>query len=719
MFVPEFATAKPSRIALACAIALLCSAASAWAGEDVATTSDPSVPDQKVTRLDRVVARGTASQEQVERTLTPGNVTVLDGDANYRRVVGNMADLLRDVPGVWAQSGSGGDAMFLSIRGSNLDATDYDNNGVKLFQDGLPVTTADGNNHNRFLDPLQARSIVIARGANALTYGASTLGGAIDVMSPTASDGDPGMLFLDADSDGGFGARLRAGGMTGDLDGLLTLEGRHRDGYRAHSRQNRVGLYANAGWKVSEAFDLRLFATRIDNRQQLSGALTRAQFDADPWQANPSAVSGNYQLNVTSTRLAATGDWRIGEGRRLQFGLSWENQSLYHPIVDKVLVDFDGPGPNPPVEVFSLLIDTDQRTVGGMLRYGVIAGNHDLLLGLNLADTRVHGGNYRNDGGRRNGQTDAVDNLSRSVELFAVDRWRFAPGWTLVYGAQGVWTSRDVRILHLADGSLRHPKGDFGAINPRLGLIREIGANGQAYASLSRLFEPPTTFELRDDARGGGAVLDPMRGNVVEVGLRGSTPSDAQATGWRWDLSAYYARIRDEILSIDNPAAPGTSLTVNVPATVHAGIEAQWATSMPLAQGGWRLEPMLGASFNMFRFDADPVYGDNRLPAAPRYVLRGELMLRRDDGLFFGPTFDRVGQRFADFANGYRVGGYTLFGLRFGIARDRWDGYVELRNLFDRDYVGSLGVRNAATAGDAILQPGAPRSVQAGIRIRF
>lgn len=47
------------------------------------------------------------------------------------------------------------------------------------------MTTADGNNHNRVVDPLTARYISVARGANALTCGASTLGGAIDFTSPS------------------------------------------------------------------------------------------------------------------------------------------------------------------------------------------------------------------------------------------------------------------------------------------------------------------------------------------------------------------------------------------------------------------------------------------------------------------------------------------------------------------------------------------------------
>jgi len=369
--------------------------------------------------------------------------------------------------------------------------------------------------------------------------------------------------------------------------------------------------------------------------------------------------------------------------------------------------------------VFSLLIDSDQRTLAGMLRYSVQIGNHDVLAGINLADTRLEGGNYRNDGGRRNGLTDALDFRSRSAELFLVDRWKIDADWTLVYGAQGVLTSRDVRSLKVASGVLSNPRADYAAFNPRLGVIRALGSGNEAYASISRLHEAPTTFELKDDARGGNATLDAMHGGVVEVGLRGSRAASADVVGWRWDASLYYARIRDEILSIDDPSAPGTSLSANIPRTVHVGIEALLGASIPFAGGAHRIEPLVSVSWNAFSFDDDPVYGDNRLPAAPRYALRGELLYRNDAGFFVGPTFDFVGPRYADFGNTCRIGAYGLIGLRVGMSGERWDVFAELRNLADRRYVGTLSVRDYAGVGDAILQPGAPRTLSLGLRLRF
>lgn len=695
---------------LAPAIALVC------LSPVVAVAAD--LPDP--TTLDKIEVRSPQwDAVKAEQALTPGGVTVVDGDTFYERTVNNMSDALRYVPGIWTESGTGGDAIFISSRGSNLDATNYDSNGVKLFQDGLPITTADGNNHNRFLDPMAARHVVFARGANALTYGASNLGGAVDFTTPTARNSPARQVFLSAGSDGLFNGRLTAGGVSGALDGQVTLETKKFDGYREHSQQDRAGLYANAGWQVSDDFDLRVYATYVDNEEELAGPLTRTQFNEDPYQAQSSAVTGNFQLNVRTSRLAAKGTWNIDEGSRLEFGLSYEDQHLYHPIVDKIMVDFDGPGPLQPVEVFSLLRDADQRTVAGMVRYNVTVGDHDILAGINVADTHEQGGNYRNDGGRRNGLSALTDKRSDSVEVFVVDRWKFAPDWTLVYGAQGVFTGRDVRTTDVASGGVVNPKEDYSSFNPRVGVIRAISPTSELFASASRLYEAPTTFELEDDARGDGSTLDAMHGNVIEVGLRGATAGSADTTRWNWDVSAYYARLNDEILSIDDPAAPGTSLSANVDRTIHAGIEALLGASIPFAGGAHRIEPLVSASYNAFSFDGDAVYGDNDLPAAPDYVVRGEVMYRHDGGFFAGPTFDLVGSRYADFSNTYRVGSYSLLGLRAGFERQNWSLFAEVRNLLDKEYVGVLTVKDLASANDALLQAGAPRSVSVGLRYQF
>jgi iron complex outermembrane receptor protein len=207
-----------------------------------------------------------------------------------------------------------------------------------------------------------------------------------------------------------------------------------------------------------------------------------------------------------------------------------------------------------------------------------------------------------------------------------------------------------------------------------------------------------------------------MNGNVLEIGFRGGSGDDTGMT-WHWDVAAYYARLKDEILSVDDEDAPGTSLTANIDNTIHAGVEALVGASFAVGDRA-RIEPLLSFTLNRFSFDDDPAYGNNSLPAAPRYVARGEILYRQG-GLYAGPTFDLVGKRFADFANTYEVDAHGLIGLRGGYSAKRWEFFVELRNLADEKYMANVGVLNRANADARLLNPGAPRSAYAGVKWAF
>lgn len=628
-----------------------------------------------------------------ERAATPGAVTLLDAETFHERTVTQLADALRYVPGVWAESYNGNDDVFYSSRGSNLDATDYDKNGIKFMVDGLPVSAADGNNHNRALDPLNAHQVTVAHGANALAYGASTLGGAIDITSPTALNTAPLSVGLSGGSFGQWGARATLGGVSGPLDGLFTVETQQRDGYRRHSSQDRRNVHANLGWQASEQISTRFFASWSDYQAELPRELSRAQFLADPRQGRADAIEGRHGKDVRAWRLAAKTTVTQFAGGQLEFGVSHEQQALYHPIVS--------------TPFFSLLIDTDHQDTGAMLRFQRDAGAHGLLFGANYGFSKVTGGNFENAGGQRGALMWASDDDASSVELFALDRWRFAPRWTLVYGAQYVAALRDAGGL----------AGSYDAFNPRLGLIFDLGADSQWYASASRIYEAPTTFELVDQATGGSNVLDAMHGVVVESGLRGSGGRDGRR--FTWDLTAYYTALRDEILAVEDPAAPGTGLSANIDRSTHAGLEALLGASLPLGDGAHRIEPLLSATFNAFSFDSHATWGNNRLPAAPRWFARGELMYRHVSGLAAGPTFDLVGRRYADFANTYGIGSHGLLGARASYTSDHWELFAEGRNLLDRKYIATVVVQAAATPDAQVLFPGAPRSVYVGARYRF
>lgn len=716
-------SARIIRLKLAKAVAAASSMViSSWAlavDEAAAVTeSRQTMQAQKPTELPtvQVVARREAfenaglTKDKKEVDLNAGGTTLIEDSSQLQRNISNLSDMLRYVPGIWTQSHAGGDSIFLSSRGSNLDGIDYDRNGVKMLQDGLSVTAADGNAHNRIVDPLSAHYAVFARGANAMKYGSSTLGGAINFVSPTAYDSPRVQLFAGGGSFGQMQGRATVSDVFNDaLDALVTVEAFEKDGYRDHGKNERKGLYGNAGIRLSENVGTRFYITAVDSDQELPRTLTRAQFEQDPTQATANAILGNQQVNVETQRIANKTAWAIDADRRLEFGLSFEKQKLYHPIAAPNEWYPGSPG---------YLINTDHEDSSAMLRYEQQLGSHVLLFGVNYAFGTIKGGNYGNNAGMPTSLQSSADQKADTLEAFVMDRWQLNERLILVPALQFVRGSREINDSDASGIPLNsNVSGDYDSVNPAFGLTYKLAGSSELYANISRLYEPPTTMALQDQVAGNGNALAAMDGTVVEIGTRGRQELSGQ-NSWSWELSAYYAKIKDEILSVDDPSSPGTSLYSNIDSTIHAGIEAALGASLAVGEGH-AITPRLALTINDFKFDGDASYGNNKLPAAPDYVLNGELLYHHASGFYAGPTIDLVGKRYADFNNTYEVDSYSLLGFITGWSNDRMKVYLDARNLLDKNHVATVSVRNTAAASDAILNPGEGRAAYAGIELRF
>ena len=699
----------------------------------------PKKSQSNTIMLEPLEVKGKSDQKleaaKQEVAVTPGGVNVININDLHDRNVSSVADFFRYSPGVYATSQSGNDEVFISSRGSNLDANNYAGSGVKILQDGLPVTAADGNNHNRMIDPLASSFATVARGANAFKYGASTLGGAIDFTSPTAQDSPDMRLALSGGSFGQFLGRGTVSKVFNDqFDGLLTVEGKEWDGYRAHNKQDRVGLYGNFGWKLSDSVVNRTFVSYIKNNQQLPGQLTRAQFAANPYQASTQAVGGNYQVNTETERVANKTTWTIDDKSSLDIGFSFENQHLYHPIVDKVMIPNVNGGMN---DMFSMLVDSTQQDWGTTARYNYRLDNHDLLLGLNYGTNSDNGGNYTNNAGYRGAMTNKIIKQADNVEIFAQDHWHLTDKWTLTPAVQGVFAHRDVNNRRLsipqdAQPSVFFPGGpsnfysqggnatnNYQGINPSLGLMYNVTKSSSLYGNISRIYAPPTNYNIADNltASSGTTNLKAMEGTSVEIGTRG-LEKISELNTVNWDLALYYSWLNNEILSV-TPAS-GSPIATNFNNTLHAGIEGLIGGSFSLdGTEVHTIKPMLSYTFNHFKFDHDPVYGNNSLPAAPDYFLRGEAMYQHISGFYVGPTFDIVGKRWGDYANTYKVDSFGLLGMRTGWSNKNYKVFLEGRNLLDTVYVANTNILPTATANDAMLNAGAPISFFGGIEITY
>ncbi|HZV23830.1 MAG TPA: TonB-dependent receptor, partial [Luteimonas sp.] len=128
------------------------------------------------------------------------------------------------------------------------------------------------------------------------------------------------------------------------------------------------------------------------------------------------------------------------------------------------------------------------------------------------------------------------------------------------------------------------------------------------------------------------------------------------------------------------------------------------------------------ALWNDFRFDGDAIYGDNTLAGVPRAQLRAELRWQPRGWFYVAPNLDWVPDGYhIDHANTFRASGYAVVGLRIGgDVGERWNWFVDARNLADRKWIASTNVIADARGHDGRnFLPGDGRGIYAGMEVGF
>ncbi|HET7655908.1 MAG TPA: TonB-dependent receptor [Luteimonas sp.] len=685
MCLPPAAGRRGAARVLALAVALASTLPTFAAEPPSATTDlDPVVVHGERQPADTVPGLAQARARLDERA---GGTTLVDGEQYRDGRVGNLADALGFAPGVFVQPRFGAEEARLSIRGSGLQRT-FHGRGIVVLQDGVPLNLADGSFDFQSIEPLAARYIEVWRGANALEHGAATLGGAINLVSPTGKDAAPLGARITAGSFATRRAQLSAAGAGEHGDAYATVTRATQDGFREHARQDNRRLFANLGWRFDPRLDARLYLAEVDSRSQLPGSLTLDEALHAPWLAAPASVQQDQRRDYRLHRIAAKLAWAPQGGGEATLSLFRSDKSLHHPIFQVLEQESDDRGVD--------LRWRGEGRVGG--RRMVLSAGASLVRGT-LDDRR-----FVNLAGQPGAPTRHFDQSARNASAwFEWQAW-LAPWWVLSLGAHSLSSTRRSRDLMRSGGRDESFDLHYHATSPKLGL-RYVADDGlQVFANLSRSAEPPSFGEL-----GGGAgttPLDIQRATSAELGVR------VRREAFTLDAVAYRARITGELLSLQDPNGDPLG-TVNAGRTLHQGIElgAQWQPSEP-----WRLR--LNYLRNDFRFDADPVYADHRIAGVPPQQWRLALCRGCGGRVHVEPSLEWVPQGAdVDHANTLRAPGYAVLDLKLGgRLTPSLDWFADLRNLTDRKWIAGTGVIADARGSDARqFLPGTPRAIYLGV----
>jgi iron complex outermembrane recepter protein len=692
-----------------------------------AQTAAPTLPEVLVTARPPDPSRTVPTLETRRQELsatTPGGVAVVDAEDYKRGRATTLKDALDFAPGVFIQPRFGAEESRISIRGSGIQRT-FHGRGIKLMQDGSPLNLADGGFDMQAIEPLSARYIEVFRGANALQFGSTTLGGAINFVSLTGHEAAPLQARFEMGSFGSFRGQISSGGVFGDADVYASYSYNETNGYRDHARQDSQRFFANIGQRLSDSLETRFYVTYVTTDSQLPGSLTLRQLERRPDMANPGNVRFNQKRDFELFRLANRTVWS-DDIHRVTLSSFWSWKDLDHPLISFGPGFRLGPG----------VIDQLSNDLGLDLRYDSLADlaghRNQFTLGLGYVYGLTQDNRFANVLGRRGGRTAENQLTATNLDLYVQDTFHLTDSLALILGAQGSFADRDFDEQRVfgADNSDRQ---EYWGFSPKLGLLWDAAPELQFFANVSRSFEPPSFGELTALGGAPGLIdLQAQRGTSLEIGTRGS---HGRA---RWDLAWYYTWLDNELFALGVPGVSATQ-TINAGRTIRHGVEALLDFDLvrglftagrsaanveegtEAARAGDRLFLRQFYLFNDFHFDGDPVFSNNELPGIPRHFYRAELLYEHPCGFYAGPNVEWAPQSyFVDLANTLEADGYALLGFKFGYrAKKGLSFFVEAKNLTDATYAATTGVVTTATPASAVFFPGDGRGLFAGVEWKW
>ena len=648
-------------------------------------------------------------KEQIAAS-TPGGASIVDAEEYKTGRAATLKDALDFTPGVLVQSRFGSEEARIAIRGSGIQRT-FHGRGLWLMQDGMPLNLADGGFDMQAVEPMSAQYVEVFRGANALQYGAATLGGAINFISNTGHNAPAFQSRFEIGSFNTRRAQISSGFVSGDVDGYVSITAAQTDGFRDYSEQESLRIMANIGTKISSNLENRFFVTWVDSKSQLPGALTKAQMLANPQQANAGSVAGLQRRDYQLFRLANKLTYSDGDNS-LTFSAFWSWKDLDHPIFQVI-------------DQLSNDLGFDLRYDGRQTLFGL---RNDITVGTNFMYGNTQDQRFQNVGGQRAAKVADYQLQAINWSLYMQDRIHFTDHFSLVLGLQALYASRDLNEETLIPGvgaflpnTINNTdRLSYFGISPKIGLIYEFDPLTQIYFNASRSFEPPTFGEATPIGANGIVHLEPQWATTFELGTRG----ERGRVGW--DFSYYYAIVDRELLALGVPPLPTN--TVNAGKTIHQGIEfgltADLLRNLTTASDTNydRLALRQNFFWNDFRFKNDPTFGDRLLPGFAPFYYRAELMYEHPCGFYVGPNVEWSPVRYAaDLARSTFADPYALLGVKLGYKTKKGVSFfVEARNLTDENYSPTTGVVTNANGGTgAVFLPGDGRAIYGGVEFKW
>jgi iron complex outermembrane recepter protein len=601
----------------------------------------------------------------------------------------SLSETLSRIPGVFAANRQNyAQDLQISSRGFGARAA-FGVRGVRLYQDGIPVTMPDGQGQTGSFSLISAQRIEILRGPFSALYGNAS-GGVISVFTEDPPDA-PHVSFTGGGGSygtGTFGVVL--GASSPHVGAIVAGSEFVTDGYRDHSSARRDLTNAKLVITASDATRITLIGnTQFQPETQDPLGLTRAQWAADPRAVDPAATQFDTRKTIDQQQAGAALDHRLSDDLQLHVDAYGGRRKIRQYLA------LSGTGATSSGGVPDL--DRDFAGVGARIVWRAQAFGRPIAVtvGADADRQNERRKGFVNDNGRMGDLRRDEDDTVRSTDVYAQAEWDITARWSATAG---------IRTSSVRYGSDDHyvtaqNPDDSGAqrfddTSPVAGVVFHAADNVNVYASYGEGFETPTFAELayRNGGTGLNFALRPATSRASEIGVK-------YRIGDRHQLNAALFNVDTSNEIVVDSAIGGRTIFKNAGATRRRGAEASW-------DGRYRYGVRTHVALTWLRAEFADAYATGsppaivpagaKLPGVPSKQAYAELAwipggLGGLDTALEAQYVDRlyVNERNTDAAPAYAVINARI-GFSQTAAGARWQEFVRLNNLFDRNYAGSV-----------------------------
>jgi iron complex outermembrane receptor protein len=676
---------RPRPLAFTNAPALCTARVAALVAVAAAGAPLPAIAQSAPVSLDPIVV--TATRSAVRSFDAPASISTIDAATiQDGQPMVNLSETLLRVPGIVANNRQNyAQDIQISSRGFGARAQ-FGVRGIRLYQDDIPQTMPDGQGQTGSFMLLATKRIEVLRGPFSTLYGNAS-GGVISVFTedgraPPSLDANLGF-----GSYGQFTAGVKANGLAGGVGYVAAASHFQTDGYRDHSAASRDLGVAKLTFATAPGVRTTILATTQSqpNSQDPLG-LTRAQWAANPRQADPAATLFDTRKTIGQQQVGVTVDDDLDAASSLK-GVAYGGQRSvrqYLALTGNTPLSSGG------------VTDLYSTFGGASLRYTRrLAGALTLVAGVEYeSQDQARKGYVNNQGNLGSLQRDETDTIA-STAAYAQLAWDMTRDLALTAGLRGN-TVRFESSDHYVTAQNPDDSGArvYGKGVPVAGIVWHASDTLNVYANYGQGFETPTLIEIayRSDGPGLNFNLDPSTSRAFEVGVKSEF-----AKGQRVDVALFEADTANEI--VIDAATGGRTTYKNGGDTRRRGAELEYDGRFA---GGVRAHvalTYLDARFtDAITTGSPPIVlpAGNTLPGVPNYTAYGELAWTPPSlpwlevaGELQASGKIYVNERNSDAAPAYAIGNVRV-GIRQRAGGVLWRAFARLNNVTDRSYVGSV-----------------------------